>query len=548
MSTVIYLANQQIQVVEGTVTKTRPVIKRYFGEMAPEGSIINGIVMDTDLFIPFIREMWATQHFADKDVILVVNSSKFVGRSMDMPPLTGRRVVEFIGREYADMGRDEEMVYSYIPLGASKAAPKPAPAPQKDAKDGGEKKKKPAVNRNLRIYVEASEPDFIKDYIDIFSHAGVKLSAIYSGECTLITFAGREAAKRFRTFVLLVADLMTFSTVLWVDGEFSYYNSTRCFHDPDTPEYAADLARSMSQLTQFMQANGIEHPLECIEIAGVNPDNRQMYETAIRELGINTPVEVFSLFGGGLGTDWTLQYYLHPVSGLYDAGKAENFLTQYHNMKKPGSGVSSAGKKVAIAIGALFLVMVIIVSVLFATMLGKQAKVEELKEFNTSPSVAMQLMDFEKYSVRNAFLRAQKEAIKDVEEDIYTYPLGDTQVLEVFDKCAAGYAKVAYNAFDAEKGTIAITASAEDVESINKFIKRLMQEDIFSAVNYTGYAFNQKTQLWDIHVTCTLAESAGRKKRADEGAEDAKDAGAAGGESADPGAEGKAAERTGEQP
>ena len=40
MSTVIYLANQQIQVVEGTVTKTRPVIKRYFGEMAPEGSII----------------------------------------------------------------------------------------------------------------------------------------------------------------------------------------------------------------------------------------------------------------------------------------------------------------------------------------------------------------------------------------------------------------------------------------------------------------------------------------------------------------------------
>ena len=51
MNTVIYLANKQIQIVEGTASKGALSVKRYYSVEAPEGSIINGIVMDTDSFI-----------------------------------------------------------------------------------------------------------------------------------------------------------------------------------------------------------------------------------------------------------------------------------------------------------------------------------------------------------------------------------------------------------------------------------------------------------------------------------------------------------------
>ena len=49
------------------------------------------------------------------------------------------------------------------------------------------------------------------------------------------------------------------------------------------------------------------------------------------------------------------------------------------------------------------------------------------------------------------------------------------------------------------------------MDDINKFIKKLMEEPIFSEVNYTGYEWSDNEAKWNISVTCTLAESAGRK-------------------------------------
>ena len=54
-------------------------------------------------------------------------------------------------------------------------------------------------------------------------------------------------------------------------------------------------------------------------------------------------------------------------------------------------------------------------------------------------------------------------------------------------------------------------AKAENVDLINQFIKRLTDEDIFNSIDYTGYAFEEDTGLWNIHVMCILSESAGKQ-------------------------------------
>ena len=56
MSTVIYLANQQIQVVTGNLSGKKINIEKSLTGFAPEGSIINGIIMDTDSFVSFVKE------------------------------------------------------------------------------------------------------------------------------------------------------------------------------------------------------------------------------------------------------------------------------------------------------------------------------------------------------------------------------------------------------------------------------------------------------------------------------------------------------------
>lgn len=54
MDTVIYLYNGQVQIVTGSAG-TKPNLKGYFMIDAPEGSIINGMVMDTQLFVDFLK-------------------------------------------------------------------------------------------------------------------------------------------------------------------------------------------------------------------------------------------------------------------------------------------------------------------------------------------------------------------------------------------------------------------------------------------------------------------------------------------------------------
>jgi hypothetical protein len=383
------------------------------------------------------------------------------------------------------MGRDSQMVNSFIRLGAGEG-------------------------KNIRIYAEVTDPDFVGDYVDLFNQAGIKLSAIYSGESALITFTAREVAKKHKTFVLMIADVMTFSMVLWVNGSFSYYNSTRCFQAPGTPMYADDLARAISSLTQFLQANHIEFPLECIEIAGIHPDDRQMYAEAIHDLGINTPVEVFSLTSSGR-TDWSLQNYLHAVSGLYDGGKNENILPRFRLKNKKQTDVKLPGLKYIIGVAVLAFVLLIVTIAMALTMLGKKAELSALEDYNMSPEVMSQTSEYDAVSERNNFLQRQNDAIANVEENLTTYPLGDSDILQVFDKCALGFAEVSYESFDAVQGTISIDAKADNVDDINKFIRKLMSEEVFSKVDYTGYEWSDADSKWNISVTCTLAESAGRK-------------------------------------
>ena len=73
-----------------------------------------------------------------------------------------------------------------------------------------------------------------------------------------------------------------------------------------------------------------------------------------------------------------------------------------------------------------------------------------------------------------------------------------------------GLQPVTFDSFDADLGVLTMTARADTVDNINKFIRNLCGEDIFSNVDYTGYSYVESDELWMIHVTCTLAESAGR--------------------------------------
>jgi len=485
MSTIVYLSNLQVQIVVGTAKKNNISIKQVYTLDAPEGSIINGMIMDVEAFTEFLRDTWEEKHLPKKDVVLVANSNKFVGRTIEMPILDDNRTYDYISREYADMGRDD-FNFSFIHV-------------------------KKLEGKRRKLYAEGVSPEMIQDYVDLFASIDIKLSAIYSGESSLITFTKQTLAKDYKDFVLIVADAITLTTILWIDGTFYYYNMARCFHEPGTSEYASDIARSLSQLTQFMKANQIEAKLEGIFIAGVDREDESLYKAAIMDLGIETPIKIYSFDAGRNNANANLQNYLRPISGLFLSERTQNFLVQYAKLGKKKKAQKNAELvKRAIIVGAVLVAMVAILITCVVIRNVHKSKLDKLNAINEDVERQILLMDYDRYVSRNRYLNSQYKAIHDIEENISTYPTGNSNVLAVFDKCSKGYATITHDSFDAESGIITITAMSAEVENINKFIKNLTEEEMFSDVDYTGYSFNELTKSWDVHVTCTLAEAAGR--------------------------------------
>ncbi len=483
MSIIVYLSNSQMQVVDGTRGEKKISVKEYYVEDLPQGCMINGMLMDSESFVSFMKQFWAAKGLSTKDVHLVINSNKFIGKNIDMPKLNDKKTLGYITREYKDMEREEEFLYGYIKL-------------------FHEDKKM------QHIYSEAISAEFLNDYIEVFKEIGVTLKGIYSGESGLINLVATTCARQYKTFVLQICDKMTLITILWAGGKFHYYNSVRCFQELGSEGYAHDVAKSISQIIQFMQANKMEETLECVLLAGVGSSDMNMYQNAIFDMGIDVSVKSYIYDHKVVSGKYTDSgQFNHAVCGLFINGKYQNYLTQ---IGKKAQDDKKTKSNAPIYIAACFALMLVLTVASMVARIQKERQLTSLQDYNNSPQVMMEVARYDALVDRNRFLILQEESVKKIIDDVYTYPLGDTYICDEIKNCATPYADVTFDSFAAKEGYIAFKAEADNVEDINLFIKKLYKKDIFTSIDYTGYAFSDTTQKWDIHVKCVLAESAGR--------------------------------------
>ena len=488
MNTVIYLSNQQIQIVEGKKGSSA-FVTRCFTFPTPQGSIINGIVMDPENFGSFIRDIWKENKLSVKDVILVINSTKFVGQNMEFPKMSDDKTLEHIKRGFSNIDRSEEKIYGFVRLESTQ-------------------------KKMQRLYAESVSPDFIKDYLSFFQNQGITLKGIYSGEGSTIGLINSTKAKQNGTFMLMIADSMTLTTVLYVNRVFTYYNSARCFHEPGTDDYAQDLTRSVSQIRQFMQANQFDVELEVIELAGVDEKDLNLYKAHMRDFGVQTPVEIFSdaknIKGPGAND---VQNHLFATSGLFDNGSLGNYLTRYQTKKVEKKDGRNAKYFAIIAVAIVISVGGFVLAFLRTQRIKRQ--LEELEDYNNSAMVQMQVDEYDELTTRNSFLISQYLSIAYINENLDTYPWTTSKVQSKIFKLADGYATVTLTSCNADSGTTNMDVYASNVQTINEFIAIMKKQKIFHDVTYTGYNYSQEN-LYHVNVSCTLEEAVGRGGEADE--------------------------------
>lgn len=486
MSVIIYISGTEMQVVCGSGSGRKAKIKKCFVVPTPEGSVINGTVMDPDSFIPFVKSFFIGNKLPVNDVSLVVNSSKIAGKQMDIPDMKKDKTLDYVAREFADMDRDvNDVVCAYTSL------------------------KSEAGANVKRIYAESVNKDFLGNYMEIFKDAGIKLKGIYSSEGVLIKMVEMTAAQIRRTFVVQIADGNLLSSVVWVGGVFYYYNSQRCFQNVGTAEYFEECSRTIDQIGQFMKASQVTAPIETIYVGGMEKSNAEYYIGRLNETSGGTVIDVFDVgLGRGLPTGTDIQSVLMAVCGLMGMSESSNLLKNY---EKPLEKKDNQTRFRVALVLVVFIAMLAGLVVSLKLKFDAENRLQALKDYNENPAMTVQLMDYEYYSAEVVRAQRRKDAMAQLGEAFLTYPVLTTPVYNELEKTAKGYAEIEINSFNADAGQINFTVSAREVEDCNRFIADLMKADAFMKVEYTGYSYDETIGIWDVHVSCIMRENVGRR-------------------------------------
>ena len=486
MSVIVYISGHQLQIVQASGSGGSVKVKRSFVVPAPEGSVINGTVMDADSFTAFIGDFFRTNRLPLKDVILVVNSSKLAGKTLEIPAMNTSKTLSYVMREFADMERDESQdVCGYTEL------------------------KNNADSKLRRIYAETVSREFLQAYIELFSSVGIKLKGIYSSEGLLMKMVEMTAAKIRKTFLVQIADDNLLASVLWVNGVFYYYNSQRCFQPVGTEEYFEECRRTVDQIGQFMKANQITEPIETIYIGGMERQNAEFYMSKLRESGTSAVIDVFDCgLTRKVKASADLQGILMGICGAMGQTGTNNLLNHL-NRPKEINDRQTRGRIILVVAVFILMVGALVASILYR--MRVEDELQALKDYNESPQMVADLMDYELYRNDAAMSAADVYSMIYIRAARDTYPVLTSPVIKELEDTARGYADVEIGSFDAVNGTMSFTVSAEKVEDINRFIAELLKIDIFTNVDYTGYSFDEAKKLWDVHVSCNISESVGRQ-------------------------------------
>ena len=487
MSVSVYFSNQIIQIAEGKRGR-KGSLSAVHTTWAPEGSIINGIIMDAEALGNHVRDFWEERKLPKKDVYLVVNSNKIAGKNLSVPLMNEKKTLGFIMREFADMQReDADNTLSFTVMGQDRKS------------------------KTRKLYAEMAPKDQLKEFIQLFDSIGIQLKGIISGEGSIIGYARQTILPFAKTFVLQIINGNLVSNVLFADGEFRYYNSIRCFNEPGTEAYLDDLARSLNQMEQFMGAQKIVATIEQVLIAGTEGNNLPLYRRAVADRGINCPVEMINT---GISSDPELerqaQLALFAVSGLFDQGKASNFLSHFNAKEDEKSAMDPKTRKRIIAVVTTFIVMAVGFGIALTLRLIRDAQYNEVHDYNNKASTKLQVMAYDDAVKKRDTMLSKYNAINFVSSSVDSYPLCNQEIVEILENTAQGYATIEMNSFNAESGVVGFTAMSDNVNNIYRYIDRLLLEDIFMDVNHTGYTYDTREGLYNIHVECTLAESVGR--------------------------------------
>lgn len=483
MSTILYLSNRLVQAVEIEGKSTCMVCQ----DMAPEGSIINGIITDEEVFSDWIRKFFVKNKLSCKECTLVVNSTQLNSRILELPKAGNTEIRRMIEGEFAD-SRTEDTIFAYHVLGTG------------------------AQGRMQRILAVAGERQFFEAYLHLFGQAGIEITAILPAMSDFIRrFMGASEIQK-KNCIVQILDEQEIISILFAEGMYQYSQRDRIFWAENQDMLAAKAGEVVERLIQFASSQHIEDPIETLYLCGLKQEE---LKTAIEENVHFTQEVVPQIFkdreleAKAQSSGNEKAEFIYPAINLQQNEKQLDFLRQ---MKSDSRGDAKRKNLIMLMLpAAAILAVCLVITVILG---GKYISANrELKRLQNIMQDAEMMESHTTYELADASIKNMEQKMQEAEDTwkyLMSYPTFHSEIKAVLLECAGSEVKLEIKSFNRDSGVLTLGASAENVMKINGFISRLKEQEMFEAVEYGGYTLDASEESYSIHVVCVMAESAGR--------------------------------------
>ena len=565
----LHLSNRHIRIVDGTVSGQRVTVQAMYDEEDTRGCILNGIVMDVDAFSDLMRTIWEKYNLPRKDVHLVINSSQFTTKILELPKQSEKLLMQFISREFSDVERIEDPVYSYYLLDdKTETRGSAAPMQLKARKEKSEKTKKSfgltkkekgeksfglklggktAKNRAgsanaatataanalgtatgstagrfsqsesvkksekvQRVFTQAVSRQYVQGYLELFQNLGITIESIEGARMAMLRLLEIAPLTNGMNSIIQMVDDITMLDVLISDGRVEYCSRKRLFADRTTPSFAVEVARSLEDILQFAQAHHLsESGIGQVYISGLESEEFSVYMDSVER--INAAISV-----NPLQIENFVNITSRPNNGESFADfsiaiggllptKNKTSLLSQVTQKPEASEKTKKRRKIVIPVCGLGIVLLGIGGFFGFRVMDLSRQVQSIKAYNERPEVIEAVSRYDTATAELQAISTLHGGLTGLKESILKYPLVNSETQEVLSRCASGLVTATISSYSSASGVITFQATANNEGQINQFIALLKKEKKIFGDVNYTGYIQDATQQWNVKVSVTMA-------------------------------------------
>lgn len=468
MTTSVFLSNNTVFAACGQEKKGLSAGARSVIYKMPEGSLLNGMITNEQELTEQLRGFWKREGLPEKGVRLVLESSNFSVKTIDLPKMKKKEAAGVIRREFADIEHYGEKLYDYTFL--------------QEKESGGQA---------LAVMVDRN---YIETWKQIFKNIGVTLEGITVSRETMARYFASCEELQGGSAILLLLDDMILTSVLWSGEELVSADRKRMFSAEGTEEFYTEISRSVSSIRQFFTGQKAGKMPKKVYLCGFGKEDVKRCQASLDDFGL--PMEALQLKDPYADN-------LVAAGGLLKAKKPMNLLLALKDQEKADKSVGEFAKRFVPVACLLGICIVGAVGLAVAGSI-RMAKATALSEYLTDVEKMSEKQQVEILRRDIGNMERMLSEIEQIKSMKDSYPVVDSKVTDRIRQAAEYDMDVRVLSYDAATGELRLYINTPIVDSVNQYITTLKNTGMFVNVNYVGYSYLESTGRYQVEVSCTM--------------------------------------------